>query len=122
MVLLGQNGPTKIDIDQIQQRLQRPEYADELKSLSDVFFTSAVDLFGTYGGQASDLIPWSAGGEINHDRNLRLQYLAGMGLDQDQGVAIYNAMKSYRHYPENLFTTSPGTRQELWRTVFSVQP
>ncbi len=122
VVLLGQNGPTKIDIDQIQERLQRPEYADELKSLNDVFFTSAVELFGTYGGQASDLVPWSAGGEINHDRNLRLQYLAGMGLDEDQGVAIYNAMKSYRHYPENVFTTSPGSREELWRTVFGGKP
>ena len=41
----------------------------------------AASLLTTYGGQARDLAPWLADAEINRDSNLRLQYLAGMGLE-----------------------------------------
>ena len=49
-----------------------------------------------YIARASDLAPWLAGAEINRDRNLRLQYLAGMGLDARNEVALLDSLMSRR--------------------------
>lgn len=43
---------------------------------------------------------------INRDRNLRLQYLAGMSLNTYQAGAIYVNMTAHSRYPENLFSSS----------------
>ena len=84
VVLLGQTGPTKIQVDELQQRLDRPEYSRVAKSLRDVGFHSAVDLLATYAGQEPDLKPWLKGAEINRDGNLRLQYLAGLAVNANR--------------------------------------
>lgn len=52
--------------------------------MDDVGFKSAVDLLSSYAGQASDLTAYLADATLNRDRNLRLQYLAGMGLNSDR--------------------------------------
>jgi hypothetical protein len=44
--------------------------------------------------------------EINRDRNLRLQYLAGMGVNSSQSALIYDDMVVYRKFPEDLFVAS----------------
>ena len=75
LVLLGQVEPTKIDVDAIEAKLQRPEYAPMAQSLREIGMNSAVDLFSTYAGRKPDLAPWLQNAQINHDRNLRLQYL-----------------------------------------------
>jgi spermidine synthase len=113
IVLLGQAEPAKIDVDAIQQRLDQPAYARVAQSLREVEFRSAVDLFATYAGRASDLKPWLAGAEINRDGNLRLQYLAGMALNNNRENAIYSDMLSYRAYPEDLFVASDATKAGL---------
>ena len=51
------------------------------QSLAEVGMNSPVDLFATYAGRASDLKEWLSGAAINRDRNLRMQYLAGIGLN-----------------------------------------
>ena len=68
---------------------------------------------GTYGGQARDLAPWLVDAEINRDSNLRLQYLAGMGLNSYQNAGIYDDMLKYRRFPENLFVGAESERQYL---------
>src|SRR4029077_14656934 len=95
LVLLGQNQPTKIDVDAIQAKLQRPEYAPMAKSLRESGMNAAVDLFATYAGRKPDLEPWLRGAQLNHDRNLRLQYLAGLSLDLYQADIIYSEMLRY---------------------------
>ncbi len=55
---------------------------------------------------------------INRDRNLKLQYLAGMGLNLYQSGPIYADMLQHVRYPESLFTGSPATIQAL-RDAFS---
>ena len=105
-VLLGQVGPLKIDMNQLVERLNRPEYAPVATSLNDVLFHTVPELFGTYAGQASDMRAWLKGAEINRDRSLHLQYLAGMGLNLQQGSAIYNEILRHRHYPEQIFSGS----------------
>ncbi|HEY4837719.1 MAG TPA: fused MFS/spermidine synthase [Candidatus Acidoferrales bacterium] len=107
LFLLGQNGPTKIDVNQLQTRLDSPEYSRVAQSLRDVGFNSAVDLLSIYTGQDSELRPWLADATINTDSNLRLQYMAGMALNNSREDAIYRAILDYRRFPSNIITGSP---------------
>jgi spermidine synthase len=114
LVLLGQLSPNPINVDEIEQRLQRPEYAQVRLSLSQIGMNSAVDLFSTYAGTAVELQPWLKDASINRDRNLRLQYLAGLGLNLYQSESIYADMLAYASgYPNNLFQASDATTTAL---------
>ncbi|HEX4567604.1 MAG TPA: fused MFS/spermidine synthase, partial [Vicinamibacterales bacterium] len=114
LVLLGQVENTRIDVDAIQARLRRPEYAPVVRSLNEIGMHSAVDLFSTFAGRANDLAPWLADASINRDRNLRLQFLAGLGLNLYQSDTIYAGMLAYvRRFPDELFTGSPQTISAL---------
>ncbi len=106
LVMLGRNGPMGIDVDAMEDRLAQPAYRDVAQSLREVGLTSATQMLGTYVGQASDLKPWLQNAEINRDRNLRLQYLAGLALNNKQEGGIYDQMLTYRQYPDNLFAVS----------------
>jgi spermidine synthase len=44
---------------------------------------------------------------INHDRDLKLQYLAGLGLERYESDKIYGEILKYRRFPEGIFTGSP---------------
>jgi spermidine synthase len=113
MVLLGQVEPTRINLDDVDAALSRPEYGGVAQSLREIGFNSAVDLFSTYAGRRADLAPWLKNADINHDRNLRLQYLAGLGLNLYQSGTIYSEMMAYTRFPDDLFTGSPGRMQML---------
>ena len=113
LVLAGHATPQTIDIDSMQARLTRPEGARVAQSLSEVGLPSATSLLSTYGGRAHDLGPWLADAEINRDANLRLQYLAGMGLNMYQGGSIYDEMLKFRTFPESLFIGAPIERELL---------
>ena len=77
------------------------------QSLREIGFNSATDLFATFAGNEPMLRPWLADAQINRDRNLRLQYLAGVRLNQYDQAGIYSQMLQYRRYPEGLFTGLP---------------
>ena len=83
------------------------------QSLGEIGMYSAVDLFSNYAGTRSDLAPWLADAAINRDRNLRLQYLAGMGFNLYQSEAIYADMLQYSQWPNELFVGSDATKQQL---------
>ncbi|MCE9524590.1 MAG: hypothetical protein K8R36_00890 [Planctomycetales bacterium] len=95
------------------KRLHREDHRTVVSSLKEVGLGSAVDLLSTFAGSANDLKPWLADAEINRDRNLRLQYLAGMGASDYSEAAIYRDMLRHRTYPEKAFAASPDIRQEL---------
>lgn len=117
LVLLGQVEPTAIDVDEWQARLAKPEYQTIAQSLREIGFPSAIELLATYAGRASDLRGWLKDAAINRDRNLRLQYLAGMGLNLRQGDVIYTHMVAHRQPPDGLFLGSEATRAILWETI-----
>jgi spermidine synthase len=122
LVLVGQVEPTKIDVDAIQARLQRPEYAPMAQSLREIGMTSAVDLFSTYAGRKADLEPWLRNASINRDRNLRLQYLAGLGLNLYQADTIYSEMLRYvSKVPEDIFIGSDTTKHALFAAIDRAQ-
>ncbi|MDQ3488612.1 MAG: fused MFS/spermidine synthase, partial [Acidobacteriota bacterium] len=113
MVLLGQVEPTVINLNEIQAKLARPEYAPIAQSFADIGMFNVVDLFSTFAGDAKQLQPWLADATINRDRNLKLQYLAGLGVHLYQSDVIYAGMLRHATYPEGLFTGSPELMARL---------
>jgi spermidine synthase len=113
LVMLGQLDPPHIDVEAIERRLGRLDYGRVLQSLRDVRLGSALDLVATYSGRASDIADWTRNAEINRDRNLRLQYLAGMGVDANGSFAIYYQMMSRFRYPDEVFTISDDHKTRL---------
>jgi spermidine synthase len=113
MVLLGQVEPTVIDLDEIQARLARPEYQPIAQSLAEIGMYNVVDLFANFAGNRQQLQPWLAGATINRDRNLKLQYLAGLGVHLYQSDAIYAGILQYAQYPQETFTGSEGMIMQL---------
>lgn len=108
VVLMGRQAePTTIDVDSMEARLASPQFAIVAQSLHEIGINSAIDLLGTYTAQAPQLKDWLADAQLNLDKNLRLQYLAGLGLNKYEQAEIYAAMARNRAYPENLFTGSP---------------
>ena len=87
------------------------------QSLREIGIYSARDLMATYAGSAKDLQPWTKDALINRDRNLRLQYLAGMSLNTYKADPIYQSMASNAKYPDWLFKGSPETLDALRRAI-----
>jgi spermidine synthase len=116
LVLIGQMDATVINLDDVQRRLDDEKYGAVLKSLSDVGFHSAVEFFATYAGRALDLQPLLVNAQINNDMNLRLQYIAGLGLNSMAFQRIYRTILNYRKFPVGLFVGSTG-RMDALRTL-----
>jgi spermidine synthase len=106
VVLLGQVEPLNLNVDALEDRWVRPDYVRVAQSLGAVNFRDAADVLATYAGRASDMKRWLAGADINDDMSMRLQYLAGMGVNFNDSASIYAEMLRYRRFPHDLFTGS----------------
>ena len=80
-VLMGTVDPPHFNVDEWEARINSPGYAAVKASLGEIGIDSAVTLFANYAGRASDMKAYLADAQINRDRDLRLQYLAGLGLE-----------------------------------------
>jgi spermidine synthase len=60
---------------------------------------------------------WLKDASINTDRNLRLQYLAGLGLNLYQSDPIYKSMIRDSRYPDQLFEGSAETLDALRQRI-----
>ncbi len=122
-VLFGQVEPTVIDVDEFERRLDRPDHQLVRQSLREVGFgepdtgtsevavpDEGIDLLATYAGQASSLADWSRVAQINTDRNLRLQYLAGLGLNSQMGEPIIASILEHYQFPDEIFV---GSRERI---------
>jgi spermidine synthase len=117
VVLLGQNSPTKVDITAMQQRFADAGYEKVGASLMESGFESPIDLFATYSGSGRDLATWLKGADINTDRNLRLQYLAGVGLNRYTAADISDEIMKFRKFPETLFVAPDAWKASLRQTM-----
>ncbi|MDB4913454.1 MAG: Spermine synthase [Gemmatimonadetes bacterium] len=120
VVLVGQVGPIKINLDKIEERLARPEYAQLRQSLREIGFNSGTELFTTFAGRAQDLKGYLADAQVNRDRNLRLQYLAGLGVNKYEQASIYASVLSSGRWVEGMFSGSPD-KMALLRSRVAVQ-
>jgi spermidine synthase len=122
LVMLGQAEPTVIDVDELTRRLESPEYAAVAQSLREIGFHSATNLLATFAGRAEDLKGWTKDAVINYDKGLKLQYLAGLGLNQYKANDIYQRMVAYGpRMPQVMFVGSPTTVDLLARMIESGQ-
>jgi spermidine synthase len=126
-ILFGQVEPTIIDVDELQGRLDRPDHQLVKQSLREVGFgeikteagavevvpEEGIDLLATYSGQAPLLKEWSRGAQINTDRNLRLQYLAGMSLNSYTANSILCSILAHYRFPDQTFVGSPESLRKL---------
>jgi spermidine synthase len=121
MVLLGQVEPLRIDLDEMEQRIDYRGGSKMAESLAEIGMNSPVDLFARYAGRRSDLTEWLRNVPLNRDRNLRMQYLAGLGLNLDDAAAIYAGLLAYRRFPEDIFVSAEG-RVDSLREAIRRQP
>jgi spermidine synthase len=117
-VLLGQASPLPINVNGLDDLLNRDDYLRVRESLFEVGFGNSaaqygsperdvvIDLLATFASQGSDLRPWTKNAQINRDRNLRLQYLAGMWFNSYQSTRILQSILTYYRFPSNVFTGS----------------
>jgi len=117
IVALGQYGGCQVNLNEMEQRLERAGYKRVAQSLREIGFPTALDLCAGYSGRALDLGPWLRDAEINHDQNLRLEYLAGFTLNDQLNNPIYRTLISYRRFPNGLFTGSPQVREALTKLM-----
>jgi spermidine synthase len=118
-VLMGTVEPPHFNVDEWEARINSPQYMAVKDSLREISIYSAVDLFANYAGRASDMKAYLADAQINRDRDLRLQYLAGLGLNLYQSGPIYADIMRHKKYPEGLFSGSPETMQKLRDAIAS---
>lgn len=112
-VFMGQLTPLKIDLDEIEQRADRPDYARVRQSLREVEIVTPFDLLSTYAGGAADMAPWLKDAVLNTDGNLRLSYLAGWGINSNLADDLYRKMLRYRQPPIEIFSGSPTSLQSF---------
>jgi spermidine synthase len=118
-VVFGEAEPMPIEVDRIQRRLDSAEYRLVKASLAEVGFYFATDLLATYVNRATDLEDWLKDAQINTDRNLRLQYLAGMSSTAYLAAEIYEDLVRNRRFPEDLFFASEVTKDLLREALTS---
>ncbi len=106
VVLAAKNGGIRVDVDRLAERLQSADHMRVALSLSQAGFPRALDLLAMYAAGASDLAPWLEDAVVNRDKNLRLMYLAGLGLNQYIAGDIYSELLQYRRFPVELFVGS----------------
>jgi spermidine synthase len=82
--------------------------------LDFVGFENAADLLATYAGHATALKEWSGDAKINTDRNLRLQYLAGMAFNRQEATNLLGGVLKYYRFPKpELFVGSDEKLRDL---------
>jgi spermidine synthase len=106
LVLVGCNGVLSIDLDRIDDRLRGPDTEALRASLADIGCSNAADLFASFAAAGPQLRDWLSDAEINRDSNLRLQYLAGLGVNAYEQRDIYRAILAAGDWPEGVFRGS----------------
>ena len=117
LVLLGQEGPLAIDVVELTYRLgENPRVR---RSLAAVQFPTLPSLLSAYAGQGPELAGWLRGAQINRDRSLRLQYLAGLALavGWEESSVVYSQILARRTYPYRLFV-APAELEDVLRSEF----
>ncbi|MCZ6711487.1 MAG: SAM-dependent methyltransferase, partial [Gammaproteobacteria bacterium] len=111
LVLLGQQGPLEIDVVAVREKLDRNELVEN--SLIQVGYDSLERLLTAYATQRSDLESWLQDAQINHDRRLRHQYMAGLAWQVFNSLNIYESLIRYRKYPDGIFIAPVEEQAEL---------
>ncbi len=128
-VLLGGAEPSRFDLEALNQMLDENSFLPVKQSLLDVGFGTGndsfssldrnviIDLLATYAAKASDLRKWTADAQINKDKNLRLQYLAGMWFNSYVSTSILQSILENYRFPDEVFVGSNAYVEMLKQTL-----
>lgn len=111
VTILAQQERLQIDADFIDARLRSNPRVR--RSLAEVNLFSALGLLKTFAGNRSQIADWLADGQLNLDRNLRLEYLAGQANNTWMESEIYSHMTRNLRYPEGLLRVRPSAERVL---------
>ncbi|HUL72741.1 MAG TPA: hypothetical protein VLT86_06540 [Vicinamibacterales bacterium] len=117
VVMLGQVGPMRIDVPRLNARFESPAYAHVRASLAEIGIPSILALFSGHLGEQAGLASWLANARINRDRNLCLQYIAGLGRYADERVRMYQEIDPARKIPDGLFLADASWIDDLRQAV-----
>ena len=81
-----------------------------------------LSLTGTFAATGEQLQPWLLDAQINRDRNLRLQYLAGLGINNYEQTGIYSEILRHGAWPEGAFRGELGSLSSLRDEVRARRP
>ena len=116
-MLGGPAEPPSFNLDALQARLDGRDYAAAVaKWLANVNMNS-IPTSLDYAGDKAGLQPWLKDAAINHDADLRLQYLAGLALNHAEEDAIYRQIMQYWAPPVELFAGSPQKLDALFSAM-----
>jgi spermidine synthase len=121
VIMLSKAEALKIDPAALDARLNRPDHERIAAALTQVELGGVDGVMATYAGQARDLRPWLADAQLNTDRNLRLEYLAGMA-NNVYDAQISQDMLMFRRFPEEMFSGASPEWMERLRRVMERAP
>jgi len=102
MILIGQVSPLRVDAGDLTSRIEENPALE--RSLAEVKIEGVLRLLAAYVGRPRDLAEWLEDAQINRERNLRLQYLAGLSIKLGREQEIYREIVQHRRYPDDIFT------------------
>jgi spermidine synthase len=118
-VMIGHVGSMEIQVDRLMQRIENHPLVEQ--ALEEVDLGYIVTLLASYVARGDDLRAWLLGAEINRDRSLRLQYLAGLAIDENEGDGIYRSAAQHRRFPDELIKAPRRIEQRI-RTLWQLKP
>ena len=95
--------PTGLRVPSVWEIVTRPGVYERMKAdIQEVGLNDVRGMYDTYAGDKVGLKDWLSDAVINRDRDLRLQYLAGLALNRNLGDPIYKQMLGYKTMPTGL--------------------
>ncbi len=94
LVVVGTIGDQEISSRSITQRLRSNRPLQ--RALTEIGLPNSDALLGRFAAEGAILTDWLRDAQINRDRNLRLQYLAGLTPESQTAQEIFQAMVSQR--------------------------
>jgi hypothetical protein len=114
--LLGRTGSQPLDVEAITARMAATRIGD---SLRDVGVQNVLDLFATYGAAARDMQRFVADAPQNRDFSLKLEYISGLSINQQNADVIYSHMVRNRSVPAHLFVAPAATLAQLHARILT---
>ena len=116
VVLLGRTTGKPLDVESIAQRMATERIGDSLRYVG---VQNVLDLFATYGAAASDMQSFVANAPQNRDFSLKLEYISGLSINQQNADTIYAHMVSQRTVPADMFSAPAATIAKLHARILT---
>jgi spermidine synthase len=115
LIVIGQVTPATIDLAELERRINSNSAVNG--ALEQVNLGTIPELVGQFVCRGEDLKPWLEDAEINQDRSLRLEYLAGLSLWMKRHNEIFREIAAFRRYPADLFENDAAYKDEILRRL-----